>query len=149
MKSMTIISIAALTMAAFSGVANAAISETQKWKMVDHRLENSSNGKKLCMTAVAFEPATMEVCGSHPETQNLREPNFALNGVLMLDAYPEYAYAPLDDEIYIRDYSTESYWDYINGQLKKTDRDGVLKCLDIEGGKNVPGARLYLETCTK
>lgn len=45
MKSMTIISIAALTMAAFSGVANAAISETQKWKMVDHRLENSSNGK--------------------------------------------------------------------------------------------------------
>ena len=150
MKLMTVLSIAALTMATMSGVANAAISETQTWKFVDHKLENTSNGQKLCMTGVAFEPATMEVCGSKPDTQNLREPNFAINGILLLEAYPGYAYAPLDGHIYIRDYNElASHWDYINGQLKKVDSDGFLKCLDIVGGKNVTGAKLYLATCTK
>ncbi|GJL39556.1 TPA: hypothetical protein ACJIWU_000381 [Enterobacter chengduensis] len=149
MKLMKVISIAALTMAAISGVANAAISPTQIWHMVDQKLENTSNGRKLCMTGVAFEQATMEVCGSKPDTQNMREPNFAMNGALMLEAYPDYAYAPLSGKIYIREYDPiASHWDHVNGQLKKVDADGILKCLDIEGGINVPGAKLHLATCT-
>ena len=43
MKTMTALTIAALTMAALSGAANAAISGTQTWKMVDNKLENTSN----------------------------------------------------------------------------------------------------------
>ncbi|MFU0912780.1 hypothetical protein [Kluyvera intermedia] len=61
MKSMKVLSIAVLTIAVMSGVANAAISGTQTWKMVNDRLENTSNGHTLCMTGVAFQQATMEV----------------------------------------------------------------------------------------
>lgn len=150
MKSMTVLSIAALTSVAMSGVANAAISETQTWKMVNEQLQNTSNGQTLCMTGVAFQQATMGVCGSNPVTQNIRKVTFAMNGALRLDAHPDYGYAPLGGKIYIREYDTiVSNWDSINGQLKKTDSDGVLKCLDIEGGKNVQGAKLYLATCTQ
>ncbi|WP_253377727.1 hypothetical protein [unidentified bacterial endosymbiont] len=150
MKPMTVLSIAALTMAAISGVANAAISETQKWNMVNEKLENTSNGQKLCMTGVAFEQATMQVCGSNPGTQNIREVTFAVNGALRLDAHPDYSYSPLNGKIYIREYNQfEGNWDHVNGQMKKLDSDGVVKCLDIEGGKNVPGAKLYLATCSK
>ncbi|ASG88718.1 hypothetical protein DLR11_13105 [Salmonella enterica subsp. salamae] len=150
MKSMTVLSIAALTMAVMSGVANAAISETQTWKMVNDRIQNTSNGQTLCMTGVAFQQATMEVCGSNPEMQNIRQVTFALNGALRLDAHPDYGYAPLGGKVYVREYNPlGSNWDYIQGQLKKTDSDNVIKCLDIEGGKNVKGAKLYLATCTK
>lgn len=150
MKSMTVLSIAALTIAAMSGVANAAISGTQTWKMVNDQLQNTSNGQTLCMTGVAFQQATMEVCGSNPGTQNITQVTFALNGSLRLDAHPDYAYAPLDDKIFIREWNpVASNWDYINGQLKKLDANDVLKCLDIEGGKNVKGAKLYLATCTQ
>lgn len=150
MKSMTVLSIAALTTVAMSGVANAAISGTQTWKMVNDQLQNTSNGQTLCMTGVAFQQATMGVCGSNPGMQNIRQVTFEINGALRLDAHPDYAYTPLDGKIYIREYDTVvSNWDYINGQLKKVDSDGVLKCLDIEGGKNVQGAKLYLATCTQ
>ena len=150
MKSMTVLSIAALTTVAMSGVANAAISGTQTWEMVNEQLQNTSNGQTLCMTGVAFQQATMEVCGSNPVTQNIRQATFALNGALRLDAHPDYGYAPLGDAIYIREYDAiQSNWNYINGQLKKVDSAGVLKCLDIEGGKNVQGAKLYLATCTQ
>lgn len=150
MKSTKILSIAVLTIGVMSGVANAAISETQIWKMVNNQLQNTSNGKTLCMTGVAFEQATMEVCGSNPGTQNIRQATFALNGALRLDAHPDYGYAPLGSKVYIREYDPiASNWDYINGQLKKTDSDNVLKCLDIEGGKNVVGAKLHLATCTR
>lgn len=119
MKSMTVLSIAALTIAAMSGVANAAISGSQTWKMVNERLQNTSNGQTLCMTGVAFQQATMEVCGSDPAMQNIREVTFSMNGALRLDAYPDYGYAPLDGKIFIREYNpVESNWDYINGQLK-------------------------------
>lgn len=150
MKSMKVISLAALTMVAMSGVANAAISDSQKWQMVNDRIQNTSNGQTLCMTGVAFQQATMEVCGSNPEMQNIRQVTFAVNGALRLDAHPDYGYAPLDGKVYIREYNpVASNWDYINGQLKKMDADDVLKCLDIEGGKNVQGAKLYLATCTR
>ena len=132
-----------------SGTANAAISGTQTWKMVNGQLQNTSNGQTLCMTGVAFQQATMEACGSNPVAQNIREVTFSMNGALRLDAHPDYSYAPLDDKIYIREYTIASNWDNINGQFKKTDSAGVLKCLDIEGGKNVPGAKLYLATCTQ
>lgn len=150
MKSMTVLSIAALTIAAMSGVANAAISGTQTWKMVNDQLQNTSNGNTLCMTGVAFQQATMEVCGSNPGTQNIRQVTFDINGAMRLEAHLDYAYAPLDGKVFIREWNpVASNWDYINGQLKKMDSDDVLKCLDIEGGKNVPGAKLHLATCTK
>ena len=150
MKSMKVLSIAVLTIAAMSGLANAAISGTQTWKMVNDRLENTSNRQTLCTTGVAFQQATMEVCGSNPGMQNIRQVTFAINGALRLDAHPDYGYAPLDGKVYIREYNpVASNWDHVNGQLKKTDSDGVLKCLDIEGGKNVQGAKLHLATCTK
>lgn len=149
MKAIKTLTIVALTMAAMSGVANAAISQTQIWKMVDHKLENTSNGQTLCMTGAAFEQATMETCGIKPTTQDIREPNFSINGALLLDTYPDYAFAPLSGKIYLREYDPiGSNWDHINGQLKKVDTDGVLKCLDIEGGINVSGAKLHLATCT-
>lgn len=150
MKSMKVLSIAVLAITAMSGVANAAISGTQTWKMVNDQLQNTSNGQTLCITGVAFQQATMAVCGSNPGTQNIRQVTFAMNGALRLDAYPDYGYAPFDGKVYIRDYNPiESNWDHVNGQMKKIDTDGVIKCLDIEGGKNVPGAKLYLATCTK
>lgn len=149
MKLMTVISIAALTVAAMSGVANAAISETQTWQMVDHRLENTSNGQKLCLTGAGLEQATMEECGSNPDTQNIREPNFALNGTLILDEHPYYAYGVIDDKIYIVQNDTSApLWNHVNGQMITAGSDGYEKCLDIEGGINVPGAKLYLATCT-
>lgn len=149
MKLMKAISIAALTMAAISGVANAAISGTQTWKMVDQRLENISNGQKLCLTGVGLEQATMEECGSKPDTQNLREPNFAISGTLVLDEHPYFAYGRIDNEIYIvqNDPGT-TIWSHVNGQMITADAEGHDKCLDIEGGRNVPGAKLYLATCT-
>ena len=150
MKTMTALTIAALTMAALSGAANAAISGTQTWKMVDNKLEKTSNGRKLCMTGIAYQQAVMEPCGSNPELQNIRELNFAMNGMLMLETYPEYAFAPASGKVYIREYEPiASHWDYINGQLKKVDTDGIVKCLDMEGGINVPGAKLHLATCTR
>ena len=149
MKSMTVLSIAALTIVAMSGVANAAISGTQTWKLVNDQLQNTSNGQTLCMTGVAFQQATMGVCGSNPGMQNIRQVTFEMNGALRLDAHPNYAYTPLDGKIYIREYTIASNWDNINGQFKKTDSAGVLKCLDIEGGKNVQGAKLYLAACTQ
>lgn len=150
MKSMKVLSLAVLTIAAMSGAANAAISGTQTWKMVNDQLQNTSNGQTLCVTGVAFQQATMEVCGSNPATQNIRQVTYAINGALRLDAHPDYAYSSLDGKIYIRDYvPVASNWDHVNGQMKKNDSDGVLKCLDIEGGKNVKGAKLYLATCTQ
>ncbi|MFL4366327.1 hypothetical protein [Enterobacter asburiae] len=149
MKLMKAISIAALTMAAISGVANAAISGTQTWKMVDQRLENTSNGQKLCLTGAGLEQATMEECGSNPDTQNLREPNFAISGTLVLDEHPYYVYGQIDDKIYIKQNDASAdRWSHVNGQMITADVDGHEKCLDIEGGKNVPGAKLYLATCT-
>ena len=150
MKLMTVISIAALTVAAMSGVANAAISGTQTWKMVDHRLENTSNGQKLCLTGVGLQQATMEECGSKPDTQDLREPNFAINGTLILEHNPYYAYGQIESKIYIvQNDAATNRWSHVNGQMITGDSYGSEKCLDIEGGKNVPGAKLYLATCTR
>lgn len=150
MKLMTVISIAALTVAAMSGAANAAISGTQTWKMVDHRLENTSNGQKLCLTGVGLQQATMEECGSKPDTQDLREPNFAINGTMVLDHNPYFAYGQIGDKIYIVQYdASTNRWSHVNGQMITGDTYGSEKCLDIEGGKNVPGAKLYLATCTR
>ncbi|MCU6160736.1 hypothetical protein KWI05_02310 [Enterobacter bugandensis] len=150
MKLMKVISIAALTVAAMSGVANAAISETQTWKMVDHRLENTSNGHKLCLTGVGLQQATMEECGSKPETQDIREVNFAINGTLILDQNPYYAYGQIDNKIYIvQNDAATNRWNHVHGQMITADHYGNEKCLDIEGGKNVPGAKLYIATCTR
>lgn len=150
MKLMKVISIAALTVAAMSGIANAAISETQTWKMVDHRLENTSNGHKLCLTGVGLQQATMEECGSKPETQDIREVNFAINGTLILDQNPYYAYGVIDNKIYIvQNDAASNRWNHVHGQMITGDTYGNEKCLDIEGGKNVPGAKLYIATCTR
>ncbi|MFS9772439.1 hypothetical protein U0Y97_16650 [Enterobacter chuandaensis] len=149
MKLMKAISIATLAMAAISGVANAAISGTQTWKMVDQRLENTSNGQKLCLTGAGLEQATMEECGSNPDMQNLREPNFAIGGTLILNEHPYYAYGIIDNKIYIVQNDTSTpHWSHVNGQMITSDYDGHEKCLDIEGGINVPGAKLYIATCT-
>ncbi|KNC09665.1 hypothetical protein AC791_13595 [Klebsiella sp. RIT-PI-d] len=150
MKSIKVISIAALTMAAISGVANAAISDTQKWQVVGEQVQNTSNGHTLCISDVALQQATVEECGSNPTMQNIRRVNFDLQGSLRLDAIPSEGYSPLGDKVVVREYARlRDDWEYRNGQLKIADVNDEVKCLDIEGGKNVKGAKLYLATCTK
>lgn len=149
MKSGKVISVAVLTLTVMSGVANAAISGTQTWHIVNDQVQNTSNGKTLCMSDVALEQATMEVCGSNPKMQTIRRVNFDLEGSLRLDANPTFGYSPFNDKVIVREFEhIRDHWEYNKGQLKSTDAHGVTRCLDIDGGKNVQGAKVYLAACT-